>query len=137
MKRFFILLFVVEILFTASLLIVHNFNTLNFNKETFIKNAKDYSVRIDRDIYGVPHVHGKRDKDTAFGFGYAQTEDDLYHVEMMIKMARENVRFQFSFSALSTLYSLIIGEESLWKILVLLKVLSLIFNKISKLKRNS
>ena len=112
MKKFIILLFVVEILFTVSLLVVHNLNTLNFDKETFIKNAKDYSVRIDRDIYGVPHVHGERDKDTAFGFGYAQTEDDLYHVEMMIKMARgEMSDFNFSFSALSTLYSLIIGEE--------------------------
>mgnify|MGYP003318217320 CR=1 FL=1 len=120
MKKFFILLFIVEILFTVSLLVVYNLNTLKFDTEIFKKNAEEYSVRIDRDIFGVPHVHGERDEDTAFGFGYAQTEDDLYHVEMMIKMARGEISdFNFSFSSLSTLYSLVIGEEvSLENILI-------------------
>lgn len=33
-------------------------------------------VRIVRDVYGVPHVFGKTDADTAFGLAYAHSEDD-------------------------------------------------------------
>src|SRR5262249_39242010 len=36
-----------------------------------------YDVRIKRDSWGVPHVFGKTDADTAFGVGYAQSEDDF------------------------------------------------------------
>lgn len=34
-------------------------------------------VRIVRDTYGVPHVHGERDADAAFGLAYANAEDDF------------------------------------------------------------
>ena len=34
-----------------------------------------YQVTIERDKWGIPHVHGVRDADTAFGFAYAQAED--------------------------------------------------------------
>ncbi|MEM6454826.1 MAG: penicillin acylase family protein [Acidobacteriota bacterium] len=36
-----------------------------------------YAATIYRDAWGVPHVHGRRDADAAYGFGYAQAEDDL------------------------------------------------------------
>ena len=35
-----------------------------------------YNVVIERDIRGVPHVIGERDVDAAFGFAYAQAEDN-------------------------------------------------------------
>ena len=35
-----------------------------------------YTVIIERDIRGVPHVIGERDVDAAFGFAYAQAEDN-------------------------------------------------------------
>jgi acyl-homoserine lactone acylase PvdQ len=38
-------------------------------------------VTIYRDTYGVPHVFGKTDAATAFGFAYAQAEDNFYRVE--------------------------------------------------------
>ena len=38
-------------------------------------------VTIYRDRYGVPHVHGKTDAATAFGFGYAQAEDYFERLE--------------------------------------------------------
>jgi len=42
-----------------------------------IAKAAQYNVRIKRDSWGVPHVFGKTDADTAFGLGYAQSEDDF------------------------------------------------------------
>jgi acyl-homoserine-lactone acylase len=38
-------------------------------------------VTIYRDTYGVPHVFGKTDAATAFGFGYAQAEDNFARLE--------------------------------------------------------
>ncbi|HEU4871825.1 MAG TPA: penicillin acylase family protein [Pyrinomonadaceae bacterium] len=43
------------------------------------KLARD--VTIYRDIYGVPHVFGRTDASTAFGFAYAQAEDNFWRVE--------------------------------------------------------
>src|SRR6476661_3474093 len=41
--------------------------------------AKD--VTIYRDTYGVPHVFGRTDASTVFGFAYAQAEDNFWRVE--------------------------------------------------------
>ena len=38
-------------------------------------------VTIYRDTYGVPHVFGKTDAATVFGFAYAQAEDDFWRIE--------------------------------------------------------
>ena len=40
------------------------------------KLGDKYNVVIERDIRGVPHVIGDRDVDAAFGFAYAQAEDN-------------------------------------------------------------
>ena len=48
------------------------------------KNPSDSlarSVTIYRDTYGVPHVFGRTDASTAFGFAYAQAEDNFWRVE--------------------------------------------------------
>ena len=39
------------------------------------------TVTIYRDTYGVPHVFGKTDASTVFGFAYAQAEDNFWRVE--------------------------------------------------------
>ncbi len=39
------------------------------------------SVTIYRDTYGVPHVFGRTDVSTVFGFAYAQAEDNFWRVE--------------------------------------------------------
>src|ERR671927_1374667 len=39
------------------------------------------NVTIYRDIYGVPHVFGRTDSSTVFGFAYAQAEDNFWRVE--------------------------------------------------------
>lgn len=38
-------------------------------------------VTIYRDTYGVPHVFGKTDASTVFGFAYAQAEDNFWRIE--------------------------------------------------------
>jgi len=39
------------------------------------------SVTIYRDSFGIPHVFGKTDGSTVFGFAYAQAEDNLPRLE--------------------------------------------------------
>lgn len=39
--------------------------------------TKSYDVRILRDTWGVPHIYGKKDVDTAYGLAYAHAEDDF------------------------------------------------------------
>jgi penicillin amidase len=58
------------------------------------------TVTIYRDTYGVPHVFGRTDASTVFGFAYAQAEDNFWRVE-------EN--FIFSLGRASELY----GERTL------------------------
>jgi acyl-homoserine lactone acylase PvdQ len=43
------------------------------------KLARD--VTIYRDVYGVPHVFGRTDASTVFGFAYAQAEDNFWRIE--------------------------------------------------------
>lgn len=63
----------------------------------YIEKAKSYKAQIKRDIWGVPHVHGKTDADAAFGLAYAHAEDDfkniaenmyLYRAQMGLKDGR-------------------------------------------------
>ncbi|MEO2047844.1 MAG: acylase [Pirellulales bacterium] len=44
---------------------------------TFEGLGEKYDVRILRDDFGVPHIFGKTDADTAFGLAYAHAEDDF------------------------------------------------------------
>src|SRR5215218_11167143 len=46
-----------------------------------LANPLAKNVTIYRDTYGVPHVFGRTDASTAFGFAYAQAEDNFWRVE--------------------------------------------------------
>jgi len=51
---------------------------------TSIAQAQDKLARdvtIYRDTYGVPHVFGRTDASTVFGFAYAQAEDNFWRIE--------------------------------------------------------
>src|SRR5678815_5435138 len=39
------------------------------------------TVTIYRDTYGVPHVFGRTDASTVYGFAYAQAEDNFWRIE--------------------------------------------------------
>lgn len=45
-------------------------------------------ARIFRDAFGVPHIYGQTDFDTAFGFGYAQAQDHLLEMLYSFRQAR-------------------------------------------------
>jgi acyl-homoserine lactone acylase PvdQ len=52
------------------------------------------TVRIVRDVFGVPHIYGATDEAVLFGFGYAQAEDHL--LEMLQNyLAAEGRRAEF------------------------------------------
>ena len=47
-----------------------------------------YQVRILRDEWGVPHVFGQTDADTAYGLAYAHAEDDFLTIQQSLLAAR-------------------------------------------------
>ncbi len=49
---------------------------------------RKYDVEIARDDYGVPHINGKTDADTAYGLAYAHAEDDFSTIEDVVAMTR-------------------------------------------------
>lgn len=50
--------------------------------------AAGYDAVIRRDAFGVPHIFGTRDADTAFGLGYAQAEDDWPTLQEVVVATR-------------------------------------------------
>ena len=62
----------------------------NFEAERYAELNQRYDVVIRRDIRGVPHVLGATDPDTAFGFAYAQAEDNWQLIEDAMPFYRGN-----------------------------------------------
>ncbi|MDA9685260.1 penicillin acylase family protein [bacterium] len=110
MKKIYSIILALFIIFAIIFFYKTSEANKNFDPESFIKTSNDYSYQINRDIYGVPHIYGASDKDTAFGFGFAQTEDDYENIELVIKMARGELSdLNISFSSLADLFKLISG----------------------------
>jgi acyl-homoserine-lactone acylase len=47
-----------------------------------------YEAAISRDRLGIPHVHGVRDRDTAYGLAWAHAEDDFLTIQQSTLAAR-------------------------------------------------
>jgi penicillin amidase len=45
-------------------------------------------VQIERDSFGVPNIYGETDEDTFFGFGYAQAEDRMFQMDMVLRIGQ-------------------------------------------------
>lgn len=60
----------------------------NFDPQAYLKKRLEYQVTIKRDIWGVPHIEGKKDRDTAFGFAFAQSEDHYQTIEDSMRFYR-------------------------------------------------
>ncbi|MEO0438186.1 MAG: penicillin acylase family protein [Pseudomonadota bacterium] len=58
------------------------------DREEVLQRAELYRARIVRDAYGVPHIFGDRDIDAAFGFAYAQAQDNIRNIEQSFRFAR-------------------------------------------------
>ena len=56
--------------------------------QALIARGERYHVRIRRDSWGVPHVLGVRDADTAYGLGYAHAEDDFPTIQKVVLATR-------------------------------------------------
>ena len=111
MKKFYSIILALFIIFAIIFFYKTSEANKNFDPESFIKTSNDYSYQINRDIYGVPHITGIKDKDAAFGFGFAQTEDDYENIEFVIKMARGELSdFNISPDSLISLFNIISGS---------------------------
>ncbi len=44
-------------------------------------SSSNYSARISRDNWGVPHIYGKTDADVSFGLAYAHAQDDFETIQ--------------------------------------------------------
>ncbi|MBJ48417.1 MAG: hypothetical protein CMG59_04485, partial [Candidatus Marinimicrobia bacterium] len=61
----------------------------SFLLSDYISNdGHPYDVEIHRDEWGVPHVFGKTDRDTAFGLAYAHAEDDFETIQDVLLALR-------------------------------------------------
>lgn len=50
--------------------------------------AEGFEAEIIRDEWGVPHIYGTRDADTAFGLAYAHAEDDYETIQQTVAATR-------------------------------------------------
>lgn len=58
------------------------------DRSALLAAAASYDVRIYRDDYGVPHIYGQTDADTAFGLAYAHAEDDFSTIQEVLLATR-------------------------------------------------
>ena len=72
MNKFFLLIF--------SLVFVSCQINILEQESKIIEEANKYQAEITRDIWGVPHVYGKRNSDMAFGIAFAHAEDDIKNI---------------------------------------------------------
>ena len=49
---------------------------------------RTYAAEIVRDEWGVPHIYGRTDADTAYGVAIAHAEDDFFTLQDVVAMAR-------------------------------------------------
>lgn len=62
--------------------------TDRLDRERVEKAVSVYDVEIIRDQWGVPHIFGTSDADTAFGLAYAHAEDDFETIQLAIAAGR-------------------------------------------------
>ena len=81
-----------------------------FSQSVFAsKDANQYDVppyraTITRDIWGVPHIFGKRDSDAAFGLAYAHAQDDIKNIAENMHLYRAKMGLKIGFKGAVTDY---------------------------------
>ena len=68
------------LLLVTSLILVSCQSVDKKTQDLYLKKSEAYEAKITRDIWGVPHVHGKTDADAAFGLAFAHAEDDFKNI---------------------------------------------------------
>ena len=79
------------IVIIAILFIVNNSIRPIYHTQINEKLFEDYTVTIYRDNWGVPHIFGMKDKDTAYGLAFAHAEDDLETIQNIILASKGNL----------------------------------------------
>jgi len=85
----------------------------NPSSESLAEAASQYDAEIIRDSYGVPHIFGKRDVDTAFGLAYAHAEDDFTTIQERTLAVRGELANHKGFDAAITDY--LVGFFEVWE----------------------
>lgn len=75
-----------------------------YSDDSMIKNNRSYQATITRDIWGVPHVYGKRDEDAAFGLAYAHADDDIKNIAENMYLYRAQMGLRGGFEGAVTDY---------------------------------
>jgi acyl-homoserine-lactone acylase len=86
--RLSLLVFAIIVIAVASFLWASEIRRHAFARQPHLAKALEYDVRILRDEFGVPHIYGKRDADTAFGLAYAHCEDDFATFQDVVMLVR-------------------------------------------------
>ena len=73
-------------------------------KEAALIEAQKYEAQITRDIWGVPHIQGKRDEDVAFGLAFAHAEDDMQNLIKNMSLYRAQMGLNEGFDGAVTDY---------------------------------
>lgn len=58
------------------------------DSEKYLSVGQQYDVEIVRDEWGIPHIFGRKDRDTAFGLAYAHAEDDFENIQLTLAVSR-------------------------------------------------
>jgi len=76
--------------------------------------ADKYRVEIIRDQWGVPHIYGQTNADTAFGLAYAHAEDDYQTIQEVVAATRGSLARYYGAEAAPTDY--IVALLDVWGI---------------------
>ncbi|WOJ95313.1 acylase [Congregibacter brevis] len=83
-----ILMALVLIIALAAITNVLSTSPPTIDSTALLSLGEKYNVRLIRDEFGVPHIYGESDADTAFGLGYAQAEDDFATLQDVVLATR-------------------------------------------------
>ena len=104
------LVFLAGLVFVALQLFANRSPTPDF--EAYLAAGERYQVRIFRDDYGVPHIYGDADTDTAFGLAYAHAEDDFRTIQEVLLATRGQLAAVRGMEAAVTDY--LVGMMGVW-----------------------
>lgn len=75
--------------------------------------AANYDAEIIRDAYGIPHIYGARDVDTAYGLGFAHAEDDFDTLQLTLLTSRGKLARRMGKDAAPTDY--LVNLMNVWQ----------------------
>ena len=75
-----------------------------FNEQIITQDFSKYNVTIYRDTWGVPHIFGEKDEDTAYGLAYAHSEDDFKTIQDIMLALKGQLALEYGKKAAANDY---------------------------------